>query len=97
MPVSNSVAPLSLHLNALFSCLTPPSQLTFYYLHSSYDPCAIETSNLKECFKAKVKSDEDEARRVMERVKVKDGRDMNGSGTRGKVWRFKNEGEKGWV
>ncbi|GMH52314.1 hypothetical protein TrRE_jg2276 [Triparma retinervis] len=101
MPVDNSVADCVHQFDVLYLCATPPHQLSSLYLYGDYDSCAAQRKNFALCLKAKAKSDVKEARKIVRGYEeVKGDRDMRkdeNSPTKGVIWEFKEQHEKGWV
>ena len=98
MPVTNEIADCMPLLDALYLCLTPPNQAKHYYRFSEFDDCARQVSDMKLCSKAKMLSNEDEARKLVAGYKFKhmDMREEKNSPTKGVIWEFKQGSEKGW-
>ena len=98
MPVTNEIADCMPLLDALYLCLTPPNQAKHYYRFSEFDDCARQVSDMKLCSKAKMLSNEDEARKLVAGYKFKhmDMREEKNSPTKGAIWEFKQGSEKGW-
>tara|TARA_B110000971_G_C19726210_1_gene370925 strand:- start:37 stop:324 length:288 start_codon:yes stop_codon:yes gene_type:complete len=94
MPVSNSVANCTDLADKLFNCLTPKHQAGYYYREGEYDTCGLQMRNMKLCMKAKLLSDEDEAKKVVAKYELFDGSKLENSPTKGLVWSFKDK--PGW-
>ena len=74
MPVANNTVNCTPLLDSLFNCLTPHHQSSHYYRFGTYDTCETMRSNLWVCANAKVKSDEAEAKKIAEKIQVRESK-----------------------
>ncbi|GMH79270.1 hypothetical protein TL16_g08086 [Triparma laevis f. inornata] len=95
MPVSNDIANCTAMLDALYLCATPPKQFSNLYLYGDYSPCSDERHNLRVCMSAKVQSDPEEARKILQDLIVlrgeKDMRLRENSPTDKTIWNLKGK------
>eukprot|EP00568_Trieres_chinensis_P010822 CAMPEP_0183311400 /NCGR_PEP_ID=MMETSP0160_2-20130417/36677_1 /TAXON_ID=2839 ORGANISM="Odontella Sinensis, Strain Grunow 1884" /NCGR_SAMPLE_ID=MMETSP0160_2 /ASSEMBLY_ACC=CAM_ASM_000250 /LENGTH=100 /DNA_ID=CAMNT_0025475959 /DNA_START=44 /DNA_END=346 /DNA_ORIENTATION=+ len=96
MPQSNDVVDLTLFFDEWTRCVSSRYQRDSLYRFGKFDSCSAQYRDLKAAIRAKLKTDPDEARRIIESThySLRLGSDPANSPTAGVIWELKEK--PGW-